>query len=140
MSEGADWIMFRNMIKLIVLDIIQSAPSDKHIIKSYLIPSFSINSFGRLVIKMEEYLERFDSIWVWYDIMTSCFMTSHIPPFHSQKLKETIMAQWALKREEIFQHPNGSKTKKKIVSKSNIQFIWDLKKKYKCHFYSLIIV
>ena len=33
--------MFRNMIKLIVLDIIQSAPSDKQIIKSYLIPSFS---------------------------------------------------------------------------------------------------
>ena len=41
------------------------------------------------------------------------------------------MAQWALKRGGIFQYPNGSKTKKKIVSKSNIQFIWDFKKKKK---------
>ena len=84
MSEGADWIMFRNMIKLIVLDIIQSAPSDKQIIKSYLIPSFSINSFGRLVIKMEEYLERFDLSMIWYyDLML--YDLIHTIPFSETK-------------------------------------------------------
>ena len=84
MSEGADWIMFRNMIKLIVLDTIQWAPSDKHIIKSDLITFFSINSFGRLVIKMEEYLERFDLSMIWYyDLML--YDLIHTIPFSETK-------------------------------------------------------